>query len=87
MTLQENKKIMEHESDCELVHLEWSPKELVKGLEDLEIREQDDRIIKIGQNSEKSPGDLKRLAVTQTSANSCLKNSQRSKIIIWWNHW
>ena len=37
-------------------------KGLLKGLEDLEIS----RIIKIGQNAEKYPGDLKRLAVTQT---------------------
>ena len=27
---------------------------------------QDNSIIKIGQNTEKSPGDLRRLAVTQT---------------------
>ena len=26
-----------------------------------------DRIIKIGQNTEKNPGDLRRLAVTQTT--------------------
>ena len=45
------------------------PKRLVKGLEDLEIREQsgdhsDYNIIKIGQNTQKSPGDLRRLAVS-----------------------
>ena len=44
------------------------PKGFVKGLEDLEIRGQIEtiQIIKIGQNTEKSPGDLSRLAVTQT---------------------
>ena len=35
-------------------------------------------IIKIGQNTKKSPGNLKRLAVTQTG----VKNSQKRKIII-----
>ena len=34
-------------------------------------------IVEIGQNTEKSFGDLKRLAVTQTP----VKNSQKSKII------
>ena len=43
-------------------------------------------IIIIGQKSEKSPGDLRRLVVTQTppkkpSANAGVKNSQKSKII------
>ena len=42
------------------------PKGLVKGLEDLEIRKQEESIIKISQNTEKRPGDLRRLAVTQT---------------------
>ena len=46
-------------------------KELVQGLEDLKIRGrvetiQTKSIIEIGQNTEKSPGDLRRLAVTQT---------------------
>ena len=36
-------------------------KRFVKGLEDLEIS-----IVEIGQNTEKSPGDLRRLPVTQT---------------------
>ena len=40
-------------------------KELLKGLEDLEIAED-------GQNTETSPGDLRRLDVTQTP----LKNLQ-----------
>ena len=43
----------------------------VLGLEDVEIRGRVETIqttafIKIGQNTEKSPGDLRRLAVTQT---------------------
>ena len=34
-------------------------------------------IVKIGQNTEKSPGDLRRLAVTQTSMKDAdVKNSQ-----------
>ena len=38
-------------------------------------------IIEIGQNTEKSPGDLKRLAVTQipVSPNTGEKNSKRSR--------
>ena len=41
------------------------PKSLIKRLEDLEIREQVETIkTKIGQNSEKNPGDLRRLVVT-----------------------
>ena len=47
-------------------------KELLKGLEDLEVDgpnedHPNDSITKNGQNTEKSPGDLRRLAVTQTS--------------------
>ena len=61
---------------------EQSPKELVKRLEDLKIREQVETIIKIGQNTKKCPGDLMRLAVTQTPmkkpAKAGVKNSQRS---------
>ena len=46
-------------------------KALIKGLEDLEIREKSGDhpnycIIEIGQNTEKSPGDLRRVALTQT---------------------
>ena len=52
--------------------LERSPKVSVKGLEDLEIRGQIEAIIKIDQNIEKSPGDSRRLAVTQTS----MRNNQ-----------
>ena len=33
-------------------------------------------MVKIGQNIEKNPGDLRILAVTQTPANSEVKNSQ-----------
>ena len=47
----------------------------------------DNSIIKIGQNTEKSPGDLRRLAVTQTPTRNhqltlARKKSQKSKIII-----
>ena len=41
-------------------------KGLVLGLENLEIREQVETIVKIGQNIKKSPGHLRRLTVTQT---------------------
>ena len=43
-------------------------KGLLKGLEDLEVggRVETIQITKNGQNTEKSPGDLRRLAVTQT---------------------
>ncbi len=41
------------------------PKGLVKGRENLEIRDHPNySIIKIGQNTEKSPGDLRRLDVS-----------------------
>ena len=41
------------------------PKSLVRGLKRLEIGGHVENI-QIGQNTEKSPGDLRRLAVTQT---------------------
>ena len=42
------------------------PKRLVKGMELLEITDYPNySIIKIGKNTEKSPGDLRGLAVTQ----------------------
>ena len=46
-----------------------------------------DSIIKNGQNIEKSPGDLRRLAVSQTlvkkpSANADVKNSKEVVIVI-----
>ena len=50
------------------------PEKLIKGLKDLEIS-----IIKIGQNTEKSPADLRRLALTQTP----VKNNQLS--LVWKN--
>ena len=62
-------------------------KGLLKGLEDLEVgrRVEDypnDSIAENGQNTEKSPGDLRRLPVTQTpvkktSVNTDVKNSKR----------
>ena len=66
-------------------------KGLLKELEDIEIKRtgrnhQDYSIIKIGQNTEKSPGDLRKLAVAQIpvkcSSNTDVKSSQRSEIII-----
>ena len=46
------------------------PKGLIKGLGDLAVGEyQDNSIIKIGQNREKSPGDLRKLAITQIPMN------------------
>ena len=36
------------------------------GLEQVEIRKKIEIIIEIGQNTEKSSGDMRRLAVTQT---------------------
>ena len=42
-------------------------KELLKGQEDLEVGDhQNHCIIENGQNTEKSPGDLRRLAITQS---------------------
>ena len=41
-------------------------KGLLNGLEDLEVGHPNDSIIENGQNTEKSPGDLRRLAVAQT---------------------
>ena len=54
----------------------------------MKIRDHEDySITKISQNTEKSLGDLKRLAIPQTpvkktSANVCAKNSQMKKIIV-----
>ena len=48
-------------------------KGLLKGLEDLEVGDHPNySIIENGQNTEKSPGDLRRLTVTQTP----VKNTQ-----------
>ena len=41
-------------------------KGFLKGLEDLEVDHPNCSIIENGQNTEKSPEDLRRLAVTQT---------------------
>ena len=41
-------------------------KGLLKWLEDLKIRGRDNYIIENSQNTEKSPGDVRRLPVTQT---------------------
>ena len=41
-----------------------------------------DSTVNIDQNTGKSPGDLRRLALTQTPVNVGVKNSQRSKITI-----
>ena len=61
---------MEHEGDgdtnCNLCTRN-NPQILVKGVENLEIRGKvENTIIKIGQNTEKSPGDSSRLTVAQT---------------------
>ena len=44
-------------------------------------------IVEIGQNTKKSPGNLRQLAVTQKtrkpSANAGVKNSQMSKMVLW----
>ena len=57
---------------------------LIKRLEDLEITGwvktiQNYCMVEISQNTEESPGDLRRLAVTQTSvkANAGMKNSSK----------
>ena len=74
-----------------LVHLDQSSKDLVKGLGRLGNKRTsrdhpDYSIIKIGQNTEKSPADSRRLAVIHTPAKkpsgiAGMKNSQRSKIV------
>ena len=61
---------MAHESDGDTNRC--SHQRIVTGTEGLEDKRSigdhlNYRIIKIGQNTEKSPGDLRRLAVTQTS--------------------
>ena len=66
---------MEHEGDVDTnCNLEQSLKGLIKGVEDLEITGQIVTIqailTTIGQNTEKSPGDLSRLAITQTPVRS-----------------
>ena len=66
------KKAIEHDgvgdTKCKCCALN-NPKGLVKGMEDLEIRQVETiSIIKYGQNTEPSPGELRRLAVIQTPA-------------------
>ena len=85
---------MEHEggSDANCNWCTWNnPQRIGKGTGRLRNERTgenhpDYSIIKIGQNTEKSPGDLRRLAVTQTSVkkpstNAGVKNSQRSNNI------
>ena len=64
--------------------------ELIKGLKNLEIRGgvETDLIYnntRNKKNTEKNPGDLRRLAITQTSqrptANAVVKNSQRENLL------
>ena len=60
---------MEHKSDGNT--FETVPKGLIRRLEDMGIRGrvetvQTTAIVEIGQNTEKSPGDLRRIANTQT---------------------
>ena len=43
-------------------------------------------ITKVNQNTEKSPGDLRRPAITQTPVKNHVQNSQRNKIIIHRNY-
>ena len=68
------KKTMEHEGN-NYANCNWCfgtvTKGLLKSLDDLEVRgpsgyHPNDSIIENGQHTEKSPGDLRRLAVTQS---------------------
>ena len=70
---QRTEKVMEHESDGD-TNCKWNtwndPQRIVQGIGRVENRwtnrdHQNYSITKIGQNTEKSPGDLRRLAVTQ----------------------
>ena len=79
----ELKKTMKHESDGDTKgnRCAWcSNQKIGKGIGGLENKSTsrdrpNDSIIKIGQNTEKSPGDLKRLSITQT----LVKNHQLIK--------
>ena len=69
----EHKKLWNFKVTVKLIvvcALGTTPKELVKGLEIRNQRASRDHleysITKIGENTEKSPGDLRRLSVTQT---------------------
>ena len=89
---------MEHEDDgdtsCNL-NTRYSHKRIDKGTGRLGNKRasgdcSNDNIIKISQNTEKSPGDLRRLKETcyhpntggKPSANAGVKNSQKSKIML-----
>ena len=86
----ELKKTLEHESDSDTIcgWCTWNPLQRI-GKEKLgNTRTSRDHpnysIIKIGQNSEKSPGDSRRLAVTQTPVRNynltlVLKTRKREK--------
>ena len=69
LTRELKKKTIEHERDGDTSCIELQ-KGLVQGLEDLEIRRRVVSIVEIDQNTEKSPGDLRSLAVTQTSVSN-----------------
>ena len=60
---------------------------LLKGPEDLEMRTSGDRsnycIIKIGQNTEMSPGDMRRIADTQTQVKEQGTNGNNSSDKKW----
>ena len=89
------KKTMEHENDGD-TNCNWcfwySYRRIDKGTGGLGNEKTTGHppnysIIKIGQNTEKSPGDLRRLAVNQTPLRNhqlilAGKNSQKTKIII-----
>ena len=83
---------MKHEDDGD-TSCNWctwnNPKIISKGIGRLGNKSSsedhpDYRINKIGQNTDKSSGDLKKLAITQTPARNHqnVKKSQKSKIII-----
>ena len=83
------KKAMEHEGDDD-TNCGWytwdNPKRIGKETERLRNRRiskdhPNYSITKINQNTEKSPGDLRKLKVTQTNVD--VKNTLRSWIIIW----
>ena len=86
-----NEKTVEHESyvytDCNLCSWESHQKinKETRGLENKRKSEdyQNYCITEIGQNTEKSPGDLRRLAVTHSgerpSTNAYMKNSMSNK--------
>ena len=74
---------MEHEGDGDTSYnwCTWNnPERLGKGTEQLGNKRAS--IIKIDQNTEKSPEDCHSISSEKLSANIGMKNSQRSKIII-----